>query len=251
MSSEIETLRRLQALERAAADVRARLASLPEQRDAIAETVNADERTVAFLKEQVEERQVSRRKGEGEMAAMQNRLTKYRNQLMTVTTGREYEAMQHEIATLEGQFRALEDEVLGWLMDVDDLQPRVNAAEVILVQAREAAGIALAGVAEEEQKDRLALAALEGNVQAERESLSPSALATYDRGTKRYPLSAVAELKGELCSACNVRLRPMVISDVKRGEKLIQCDSCARILAYVPPPPVPTPPDAAAGKLKA
>jgi predicted nucleic acid-binding Zn-ribbon protein len=40
-----------------------------------------------------------------------------------------------------------------------------------------------------------------------------------------------------LCSLCHVRLRPHVFQQVRTNEQIIQCDSCQRILYYVPPPP--------------
>jgi predicted nucleic acid-binding Zn-ribbon protein len=32
------------------------------------------------------------------------------------------------------------------------------------------------------------------------------------------------------CSACNYRVRPQVVVEVRDGSSLIQCDSCKRIL---------------------
>jgi hypothetical protein len=34
-------------------------------------------------------------------------------------------------------------------------------------------------------------------------------------------------------------LRPQVFQDVMRGEQTMYCDSCQRILYFVPPPPKP------------
>jgi predicted nucleic acid-binding Zn-ribbon protein len=237
MHPEIETLRRLQAHEREVAAVRARLAAVPARRAEIDATIEAARRRLEAAQAEVDDRQARRRKGDSEVAALQTRLTKYRAQLMTVTTGREYEAMQHEIDSVDGQLKALEDEVIGWLMEIDELQPQVAAAQDALAEATEAARLAVAQFADEEQKDRLELAAAEGHVEAERAALSGETLAMYDRASKRYPLGAVAELKGELCAACNVRLRPMVVSDIRRGERLVLCDSCTRIMAYTPAPP--------------
>ena len=45
-----------------------------------------------------------------------------------------------------------------------------------------------------------------------------------------------------LCSQCQVRLRPMVFQQVRANDTIVQCDSCRRILYYVPPPPLATPP---------
>ena len=40
-----------------------------------------------------------------------------------------------------------------------------------------------------------------------------------------------------LCSVCHVRLRPQVFQQVRHNDAIVQCDSCQRILYYVPPPP--------------
>jgi predicted nucleic acid-binding Zn-ribbon protein len=40
-----------------------------------------------------------------------------------------------------------------------------------------------------------------------------------------------------LCSVCHVRLRPQVFQQVRTNDAIIQCDSCQRILYYIPPPP--------------
>jgi len=181
-------------------------------------------------------RQSSRRKGEGDVATLQTSLSRYRDQLMTVTTNREYEAMQHEISGVEARLKDREDQVLGLLMDIDALEADADAARRGLETAADEGRVALAQLADEEQHARLELAALEGHIAAERGALAPETLAMYEKASKRYPLAAVAELKGELCGTCNVRLRPMVVSEIRRGERLVLCDSCSRMLAYSPPP---------------
>ncbi|MGE3343952.1 MAG: C4-type zinc ribbon domain-containing protein, partial [Vicinamibacterales bacterium] len=40
-----------------------------------------------------------------------------------------------------------------------------------------------------------------------------------------------------LCSLCHVRLRPPVFQQVRANDSIVQCESCQRILYYVPPPP--------------
>jgi predicted nucleic acid-binding Zn-ribbon protein len=39
-----------------------------------------------------------------------------------------------------------------------------------------------------------------------------------------------------------VRLRPQVFQLVRQNDSVIQCDSCQRILYYIPPPPPVDPP---------
>jgi predicted nucleic acid-binding Zn-ribbon protein len=45
---------------------------------------------------------------------------------------------------------------------------------------------------------------------------------------------AVAEARNGACTACYMALRPQVMADVRRGNEVITCDNCNRILYYEP-----------------
>ena len=47
--------------------------------------------------------------------------------------------------------------------------------------------------------------------------------------------TAVARAEGERCTVCQVRLRPAVFAEVRRYDQIVQCDSCNRILYFIPP----------------
>jgi predicted nucleic acid-binding Zn-ribbon protein len=55
---------------------------------------------------------------------------------------------------------------------------------------------------------------------------------------KRRHGVAVAEARDGICTICHVRLRPQVFNTVRRNDEVIQCDSCQRILYFVPPAPL-------------
>jgi predicted nucleic acid-binding Zn-ribbon protein len=44
---------------------------------------------------------------------------------------------------------------------------------------------------------------------------------------------AVAEARNNSCTACFMSLRPQVMAEIRRGEDIITCDNCNRILYYV------------------
>ena len=46
--------------------------------------------------------------------------------------------------------------------------------------------------------------------------------------------TAVVEVRDGHCSACHVRLRPQNVIEIRRSERVFQCESCSRIL-FVPP----------------
>ena len=45
---------------------------------------------------------------------------------------------------------------------------------------------------------------------------------------------AVAEARNGACMACFMALRPQAMAQVRRGEEIVTCDNCNRILYFVP-----------------
>ena len=73
---------------------------------------------------------------------------------------------------------------------------------------------------------------------AEREKVSgalPKAMSSlYSRISARIRDGvAVAEARNRSCTACFMSLRPQVMAEIRRGEEVITCDNCGRILYYV------------------
>lgn len=238
----LEQLHHLQGLERQVAALRANIDAVDQRRRDIQAPVHAARAALDAINATIEVRQTQRRAGDRDVAAFQQRLTKFKQQLMAVTNGREYEAVQHEIATVEGELKAREDQTIALLFELDDLTPQAEAAARTLAESEHAAAVALAGEADDTQRHRLELASLESTITALRPTVDAAALAVYDRTAKRYPRHAVADLRGELCVGCNVNIRPMLAYAIRKGDKLVQCENCTRILYPVKPPAPVVPP---------
>jgi predicted nucleic acid-binding Zn-ribbon protein len=74
---------------------------------------------------------------------------------------------------------------------------------------------------------------------AERErlmtELPKSTSALYKRIASRIRDGvALAEARNGACMACFMALRPQIMADVRRGDEIITCDNCNRILYYAP-----------------
>ncbi len=64
-------------------------------------------------------------------------------------------------------------------------------------------------------------------------TLPPGVKGTYQRIVSRIRDGvAVAEARNGSCSACFIALRPQVMAQIRRGEEIIICDNCNRILYY-------------------
>jgi predicted nucleic acid-binding Zn-ribbon protein len=83
-------------------------------------------------------------------------------------------------------------------------------------------------------------AALAGASQARATLLAemePRLLALFEQVARaRKGVAICSATRDGLCSVCHVRLRPQVFQLVRQNDSIIQCDTCNRILYYIPPP---------------
>ena len=246
MNADIQHLIDLQRLDSAALDANRRLADEPDRQKAFDARLEVARQHVAAAKERLAESQTARRNVERDVAVHQGRLSKFRDQLMAVKTNVEYQAMQKEIGFAEGQVKELEDKILERMIEADELAAALKKAEAELTAEQkeiEADRKALDAEIVRLKADLERITAERGGLVA---GLSRQAFATFDLVSRRRNGVAMAEARDGICTICHVRLRPQVFNTVRRNDEIIQCDSCQRILYFIPAP-APAP-DAAPSK---
>ena len=72
--------------------------------------------------------------------------------------------------------------------------------------------------------------------------MDPHVVAKFSQVAKfKKGVAMATATRDGLCSACHVRLRPHVFQQIRLNDTIIQCESCQRILYYIPPPAAPEP----------
>jgi len=234
MHADLERVIALQRLDSAAADARRRLAEEPARQQDLENRVQHARALVAAAKERLTASQAARRDIEKELAVHQGRLSKYRDQLMAVKTNVEYQAMQKEIEHAQTGVKTFEDQILEKMLEGDDLTAAVKRAEAEASATEKAVAADRKTLAGEIGELNARLAALVAERADVIKSLSPGVLGVFELVSKRRNGVAVAEARDGICTICHVRLRPQVFNTVRRNEQIIQCDSCQRILYFVP-----------------
>jgi predicted nucleic acid-binding Zn-ribbon protein len=238
MSPQLDRLIKLQKLESTIIEARAAIASHP-QRLADADTrLDDSRRTVDAAKERLKENQEARRTLEKDVALYQGRLTKFKDQLASVKTNREYQAMQHEITTAQTDLGAVEEKVLERMLEADTLAAESKRADAELVVRQKEIETEKKLLAQELTTVQTALTtATEARV-ALIKDVEPRLVALFEQVAKvRKGVAICSATRDGLCSLCHVRLRPPVFQQVRANDNVIQCESCQRILYWVPPPP--------------
>jgi predicted nucleic acid-binding Zn-ribbon protein len=234
MNADLERLISLQRLDSAAHDAERRLAEAPEREKSLDARLDDARQVVAAAKEKLAANQAARRALEKDVAVHQGRLSKFRETAMAVKTNVEYHAVQKEIGFAQGEIKTLEDKELELMLAADDLSAAVKKAEASLGAEEKA-------VKAERQAMEAEAAELKSTVERLRDEraqvvggLSREIVAMFDQVARKRNGVAVAEARDGICTICHVRLRPQVFNSVRRNDAIIQCDSCNRVLYFVP-----------------
>jgi uncharacterized protein len=234
MSPLLAALVALQQLDTAAEAARRRLAEMPAVEQAIEARVSTATGAVEAAKARLAENQQARRELEKQVAQVDSRLARFDDHKAAVKTNQEFTALLHEIETAKAEKDALEEQILVLLESADGVTADIRTAETAVTEARREGDAVRAALAGERRTLESDLAALMSERTREMSTVQPTVLARYEQLLKQRRMIAVAAIDGERCTACHVRLRPAVAQQVRRNDELVQCDSCQRILYYVP-----------------
>jgi hypothetical protein len=233
MRPDIEQLLRLEETDREIARLRAEVAALP-RRVASIETklagINAD---VEKGRRALKEIETVRRKQEADIQSQQQKISKYRDQMLSVKTNQEYRALGNEINFAEQEIRLIEDKILEGMLDTERRERELKSAESAqkLQQAEVEREKAQARARNDEDQKRLG--ELVPQRDELRQAIDPDLVRHYDRVLKLRG-SAMAEVRDQTCLACHVQLRPQVYLDVMMDGQVLNCESCSRILFFNP-----------------
>ena len=243
MLADLERLIQLQEIEsraavasRAIAEASGRIAAL----DALLQSATT---ALAAAKQSLELNKTSRRAIDNDLTAAQQRVEKYKEQIMAVKTNEQLHAMQHQMKTVADEVGQHEERVLVNMMEADEINANIKKAEAALKAAQAKVAAERAAIENDVKQQQAALA----TCNTERAKVvsamdNKGAIETFQRIAKVRG-TAVARAEGERCTICQVRLRPAVFAEVRKNDSIVQCDSCNRIL-YFTPPPAPKAPEA-------
>jgi uncharacterized protein len=230
MNQDLKQLIRLQTIDLAIQELRARIDKFPGISKALDEKLRSAQVGLETVKERAKNNQGNRKKLESEISSIESKISKYRDQMMAVKTNDEYRALQHEIEHAQNGIRKIEDDILNLMMEAESSQSEIKAAESRLKEDQQKVDRERKQLTAENQRD---LSALEAYLKERKEiegSISSDLLPRYERVRKARGGIAVAAARNEVCEICQVRIRPQVFQEIRRNDQIIACDACQRIL---------------------
>ncbi|MCA1606133.1 MAG: C4-type zinc ribbon domain-containing protein [Acidobacteria bacterium] len=235
MKAELQQLVALQNLDTSIRRLQAELEAIPQRRAEIETEFDQRAFEIRALELRRDEARHARTRLETEVGEQRVRVDRADRNLMSSKKQDEYTAAIREADAARKQITALETQILEQMEALEKAEALLTerADEIASLNSDREARLKSFDEETQQQADRLAMQ------RAERErlvaALPKSMGALYVRISARIRDGvAVAEARNGACMACFMALRPQAMAQVRRGEEVVTCDNCNRILYYSP-----------------
>ena len=243
MKAELQHLIALQNLDTSLRKLQAQIEAIPLRRAEIEKEFDQRASEIRTVETRRDDARHERARLETEVAEQRTRAERADRNLMSSKKQDEYTAAIREADAARKQISTFETQILEQM----DIFEQAEAA--LKERADEIASLNSDRDEQLRQFDgetQAQTAQLEAG-RAEREqvfSLLPKSMsALYNRISVGIRDGiALAEARNNACASCSMALRPQVMAQVRRGDEVVICDNCNRILYFVPKDTVTTTP---------
>jgi hypothetical protein len=234
MQQDLALALRLQAVDRKLANLEHEISALPKHIAEIERKLEAHTRRLEADRAALVANQRDRKKLEGDIQDHQQKISKLRDQTLLAKTNEQYRAFGNEIAYAEGEIRKAEDRILDLMEQSEPLDANVKRAEIELKKQHEQVESEKKRARERTESDQRQLSETRNERAAIAGSMTPKMLGEYKRIHKKTKGTVVADATDGHCDACHIALRPQFFQDLRKGDSVMFCESCGRMLTYNP-----------------
>jgi hypothetical protein len=229
---ELSKLIDVQELDKVIQEIAGELQRLPDELRAAEAALEDLQAQQAAALQELENLQKQRRDTEADISEMEAGIKKSRARLMEIKSNLEYKAMLKEIAFKEDQRDQRETRLLELLEQIE-VQGRALAEIEAQIKERQAVlARQSASVAAEVEKLAERRVSLEEQRKKLRKGLPPQLLKRYEFIRQRRNGTAIALVHEGVCSGCHMNILPQQFIDLQKGEEILQCPHCQRILYW-------------------
>ena len=232
MLPELATLREVQGFDIRLAACDRDLAKVPGALRDMDNEIEAARSHVKAVEEELRETAAERRRAETELEEAETSVDKYGDQLLGARSNEEYKGLQQQIANTKTRIGTIEDRILALMEKADELEGKLADRKRAFTERNtvlEAQKTEIRSSAREQETKRDQLRQRRATAFA---ALSEEIATRYERIRGARQGIAVAPVRDDRCSACNVRLRPQLLEEIHAGHTIHACETCARILFF-------------------
>ena len=208
------------------------LEEAPKQLQSLLEKRQYLEQQQAVIQEKIDVLMEQKGRIEGEIENDAQKVKKSKNKLMMVENTKEYHAMMREMDTMEKMNRMREEERSNLLADLSDLEGRKDALQKDIDALSETISSQQANLDQELSEKRARLAELDKDKKKASEAVPAPILTRYNFIRDRIPNPVIVPVSEGVCKGCHVVIPPQTFIDLQKGEQILSCPNCLRIIFW-------------------
>jgi predicted nucleic acid-binding Zn-ribbon protein len=167
---------------------------------------------------------------EESLAAETDNIARSETRLKEIKTQKEYQAVSKEVSTAKKLKAELEEQILQKIAQIEELRGDIAGREENLMALEENVAGQKGEVQKKIEQLEAAIAADSAVREAAAKGLPASVLRRYGLLREQRRGIAVVEAKDGYCLGCNMQLPPQLYNTLFRGDDLITCPHCQRVL---------------------
>jgi len=233
MLSDIEMLLKLQIIDYDLGELERSKEYIPDMIENLRREIDETDEQHQIAEKELSESKIAQKKLELEAASKHEELKKLQSQMMSIKTNKEYDALISQIDNVKEAINEREDQILELIEKIEKLDGSIEELKSRAEKTREQNDKQLAVLQEKMDSvgSKISIKESERNniiVRVSRRTLSAYEIIRKNRGG-----DVIVPARKRACGACYKALSPHRIQEIKRGDQIITCDNCGRMLIWL------------------
>jgi len=232
MHPDLQMLMKLQVIDYDLGELERSKDYLPDMMENLRHEIKEAETKLADTRQQLDAAKVKQKKLELEIESREAELQKYQQQMMSIKTNREYDALVAEIDGIKERISSCETDLLETIDLISQLETDITQFSEKEKQVSESNTRQLQIL--QEKVDSIG-AKVSGKVEMRQgiiTSIPKTTLSIYERVRRGRRGRAVVGVRKRACGACFKALTAKKIQEIKRAERIHACDNCGAMLYW-------------------
>lgn len=230
MKKRLELLEQLQEIDTQMDGLRNSQKSLQGELGGIEQELAAAREEVGSLTERLALLEQEKGEFEASLATEQENIRRSETNMKEIKTNKEFQAVGREIAAARKQAQEIEEQILQKLGQIEGVSTELVARSSDLEELERNAG-----QRSEEKKGEISAIQQDIDADAARRDeitreLPANVIKRYDSLREQRRGQAIAIARDGYCLGCNMNLPPQLYNSLFRGDEMISCPHCQRVL---------------------
>ncbi len=230
---DIETLVKLQESESEIVRLEAVLQTVEKEKVILGEKLDQFETALKEKQDRLSRVEKDCRDIEMEIKILDERIVKSNERLRMVKTNKEYQLCLREVDDNKKRKDALETQLLEYFDEKEKNTDIVDETQKEFQLLKDQIETEQEKIEKSSSDDRELLEEYQVTKSDIGKTLAPSLMTRFGKISKMNKGLVVVPVRNEVCMGCFMNIPPQLYIEVQRGNSLISCPQCSRILYYV------------------